>query len=84
MDYFVGLSFFFFIPLLFNLKTFDGIKLLEEMQKVKKKLPEILITTAIMRESVLNMAMYLGASYIIPKPFDVHTVIERARQIARK
>ena len=68
----------------FNLSTYDGIKLLERLQVVKKKLPEILITTAVVRESVLNMAYNFGASFIIQKPFDAQTVVERVRQITNR
>jgi two-component system response regulator (stage 0 sporulation protein A) len=68
----------------FNLSTFDGIKLLERLQEVKKRLPEILIITAVMRESVLNMAYNFGASFIIQKPFNARTVVERVRQITNR
>jgi two-component system response regulator (stage 0 sporulation protein A) len=66
------------------LSTFDGIKLLERLQEVKKRLPEILIITAVMRESVLNMAYNFGASFIIQKPFNARTVVERVRQITNR
>ena len=68
----------------FMLTTLDGIALLEKLNGFKRRKPEILITTAVSRQSMLDTAMELGASYIIRKPFDVQIVIQRIRQLSRQ
>ncbi|MCX8131872.1 MAG: response regulator [Clostridia bacterium] len=54
----------------------DGIGLLEEMKRINKKIPTIVVS-AISQETFIERAVSLGAKYYIIKPFDVEKLIEK-------
>lgn len=60
----------------------DGIGLLEKLSKVKGAYkPSFIILSAIGQDSYVKMAMNLGASYYMVKPFDVDLLITRVYEI---
>jgi Response regulators consisting of a CheY-like receiver domain and a winged-helix DNA-binding domain len=60
----------------------DGIGLLEKMSVIKDPgKPSFIVLSAIGQDSYVKMAMNLGASYYMVKPFDVDLLITRVYEI---
>ena len=67
----------------FILSSLDGIGVLERLGEIPGKRPEVLITSAVARQSMVDTALGLGAAYFLKKPYEVQQVVNRARQILR-
>lgn len=62
----------------------DGIGVLERLKSLGiPKKPKVIMLTAFGHERITQKAVELGASYYILKPFDLHVLLERIRQLAR-
>lgn len=63
----------------------DGIGVLEHLKADRelKKLPAVLVISAVMQERITAEVFHLGASYFIAKPFDNHMLLARVKEIGR-
>ena len=62
----------------------DGIGVLERLRTLEiAKKPEVIMLTAFGHERITQRAVELGASYYILKPFDLHILLDRIRELAR-
>ena len=55
----------------------DGISLLRHMKERGGTMPRMIMTSAFCADQVVGEAMGLGASYFLPKPFEVDTLMDR-------
>ncbi|MBE6948492.1 MAG: sporulation transcription factor Spo0A [Ruminococcaceae bacterium] len=63
------------------LPKLDGMGVLEKINAMPGKKPEVIITSAFAREHIVGTALNLGAAYFLQKPYDVAQVVSRMRQI---
>lgn len=61
----------------------DGIGVLEKLGRMNIERPKIVMLTAFGQESITQRAVELGADYFILKPFDLETLGNRVRQLAK-
>lgn len=62
----------------------DGIGVLEKINEMNlEKRPKIIILTAFGQENITQKAVQLGADYYILKPFNLQTLGDRVKQVAR-
>lgn len=66
------------------LPVLDGMGVLERINYIQGKKPEVIITSAFAKEQVIGTALNLGAAYFLQKPYDSVQVMNRIRQILGK
>lgn len=59
----------------------DGFALMEKINNLEQKKPNMLILSALCKEDFIHKAFSLGASYYMIKPFDVENLSDRLREI---
>lgn len=61
----------------------DGLGVLERIKDLgMKKMPKVIVLSAVGQDEITKKAMSLGADYYIVKPFDMDTFIARIRELA--
>lgn len=60
----------------------DGLAVLTELQQISNR-PQVLLTTSVTHNRMLDQATTLGADYIIMKPCKIIQVIERVRMMTK-
>lgn len=60
----------------------DGLGVMEQLKKEKiEKRPQVIVVSAVSKESVTENAFSLGASYYILKPFETDVVVSRVKAV---
>ena len=60
----------------------DGLGVLEQLREAQlKKVPRIIVLTGMGQDAVATLALSLGADYYMLKPFDMDTLVKRARDL---
>lgn len=61
----------------------DGLGVLEKLRKLgpDRKIPEVIVVSAIAQERVTESAFELGAAYYVLKPFDHETILSRVQRL---
>ena len=61
----------------------DGFMALEELSQMEERLrPKVIVLSGLARDDFIMRAISLGASYYMVKPFDMHLLYSRIREIA--
>ena len=61
----------------------DGFMALEELSALEERLrPKVIVLSGLARDDFIMRAISLGASYYMVKPFDMHLLYNRIREIA--
>jgi len=61
----------------------DGFMALEELRQMEAGIrPKVIVLTGLARDDFITRAISLGASYYMVKPFDMHLLYSRIREIA--
>ena len=61
----------------------DGFSVLEEISRMSGKRPRVIMVTGLTRDDFIARAMNMGADYYMIKPFDMHTLYARIREVAK-
>lgn len=61
----------------------DGFSVLEAISRMSGKRPRVIMVTGLTRDDFIARAMNMGADYYMIKPFDMHTLYARIREVAK-
>lgn len=61
----------------------DGFSVLEAISRMNGKRPRVIMVTGLTRDDFIARAMNMGADYYMIKPFDMHTLYARIREVAK-
>nr|WP_122011985.1 sporulation transcription factor Spo0A [Maliibacterium massiliense] len=60
----------------------DGFTMLERLQELEGKHPQIIVTSAVGQEEFIRRAIDMGARYYMVKPYDMDILVKRIREVA--
>ena len=63
----------------------DGLGVLEKLNNMNlKKMPRVIILSAVGQDKITQKAIKLGADYYVVKPFDMITLVDRVRDLLKE